>query len=157
MKNAALDRLQELARSWGGNLVEVLHEDPVWECSSVDGAPFSGKLGLDHAAKKIYVIEDAELGGIIHEMGHVFACNTPPYKSDEYDFFGWEFMVAVKLDLVAEWLQNTSDYAVGGDSIMDIDDFGAMDIDSQSDLIEERVQHARELGLIVGEEPVAIR
>lgn len=152
-----LAKLRELARSWGGGIVEVLREDPLWDSDKVDGAPFSHKLGVDYEHKTIYVIDGAELGGLIHEMGHVFACASSPYKSDEYEFFGWEFMVAVKLDLVLEWLEQTKDYAAGGEGMANIEDFGDMTIDEQSDLIEERVQHARLIGIVVGEEPIAIR
>jgi hypothetical protein len=152
-----LARLQDLARSWGGGIVELLEDDKLWEADHINASPFSFKLGLDHAHKTIYILEGAELGGIIHEMGHVFASAAEPSRSVEYEFFGWEFVVAAKIGIVEEWIESVGDYTVGGDHNAGIVDFKDMTIDEQSDLIEERVQHARTLGLVIGEEPIAIR
>jgi hypothetical protein len=149
-----LAKLRELTRSWGGGIVEVPFRDPLWNRESISAAPFCFKLGVDYKEKTIFMVEGAELGSIIHEMGHIFASRWCPAESAEYNFFGWEFMVAVKLGLVDEWLDTTGDYTVGGNKTVE---FCEMTIDEQSDLIEERVQHARKIGLVVGEEPIAIR
>lgn len=152
-----LARLQELSRSWGGRIVQLSSKRILQRrLRYISFAPATN-LAVDYEEKTVYVCEKESLGNIIHEMGHVFASPCCPAKSEEYNFFGWEFMVAVKTDLVPEWLESTGDYAVGGDGIENIVDFKDMTIDEQSDLIEERVQYARGLGLVVGEEPIAIR
>lgn len=148
----SLAELQRLAEGWGGAVVEVHFDDPVWD--SVDVAPFSAWLGVDHGHKTVYLTQDAEPGEVIHEMGHVFASDRTPNFSEEYDFFGWEFVVAQKAGLVEEWIQSAGNYSVGGTQFAE---FSELSIDEQSDLLEERVGHARLLGLIVGEEPVSIR
>lgn len=150
----SLSKLQALAESWGGAVLVVSSDDPVWDLPSVTEAPFSSWLGIDHPNMKVYLTEKAHLGEVIHEMGHVFASLRTPYFSEEYDFFGWEFVVAQKADLVTEWLEGAGNYSVGGTQYVEFED---MTPDEQSDLLEERVQHAQKLGLIVGDEPVTVR
>jgi hypothetical protein len=148
----SLAELQSLARSWGGDVLVVHFNDPVWDL--LDHAPFSAWLGVDHRLKLVYLTKEANLGEVIHEMGHVFATDRSPNFSEEYDFFGWEFVVAQKVNLVDEWIQSAGNYSVGG---TDFAEFEELTVDEQSDLLEERVAHARQLGLIVGEEPVSVR
>ncbi len=144
--------LQALVQSWGGDLKQVESDDPLWD--HIAAAPFSSWLGVDHKRKVIYYTKEAQPGEVIHEAGHVFASSRTPNFSEEYDFFGWEFVVAVKVGLVDEWLETTGNYTIGGTDFVEFED---MTIDEQSDLLEERVQHARSLGLIQGDEPMSIR
>lgn len=154
----ALNRLQELARSWGGSIA-LVEELPV-PC-----APFTSCMGVDYDKKEIYVEIDRlnrshraweMLGGVIHEMGHVFACDQRPESSEEYDFLGWEWLVARQTGLLEQWEHSMSNYSIGNDEFSA--DFDCLSPDQASDLIEERVARARELGLITDDEsPRAIR
>jgi hypothetical protein len=131
---------------------EVHFDDPLWD--GLDVSPFSAWLGIDYPNKTVYLTKEADLGEVIHEMGHVFASTRTPNFSEEYEFFGWEFTVAQKVNLVDEWIQSSGNYSVG---CTDFAEFEDLTPDEQSDLLEERVQYARQLGLIVGEEPVSVR
>ncbi len=148
----SLAALQELARQWGGDVVEVSFDDPLWD--KLDVSPFSAWLGVDYPNKRVYGTKEADLGEIIHEMGHVFASRRSTNFSEEYDFFGWEFAVAQKVGLVGEWLESSGNYSVG---CTDFAEFEVLTPDQQSDLLEERVQYAVSIGLIVDGEPVSVR
>lgn len=111
-------------------------------------APFAVGLGIDFTAREILVNQfffdsDPErfLGNIIHEAGHLLV--TGDVTTQEWDFFGWEFCVAVETGTVDEWLLSSDDYCVGGE-----DDFGALTLDERSDILEERVQRALTLGYL---------
>jgi hypothetical protein len=148
----ALERLRALARGWGGDLQQIDLDSPLWSLL-IRNAPFSKSLGVDHARKIVYFTDGFEIGEVIHEMGHVFASNRPDF-SEEYDFFGWEFLVAVEVDLVEEWVEAAGNYSVGGPQYVE---FGDMTREEQSDLLEERVQCAERIGLVRDGKPVSVR
>jgi hypothetical protein len=150
----AMEALRSLVESWGGHFEHVTLSDPIWDSEEVAAAQYSAFLGVDYGRKIIYTVDGFCPGEVLHEVGHVFASLHNPAFAEEYDFFGWEFVVAQKVGLVEEWLKGTGNYSVGGTSFIE---FEEMTIEEQSDLIEERVQRAVALGLIVGGEPVSVR
>ena len=146
--------LSDVIHTWGGKLI-VGDRRPVdlKKDDDFNKAPFAWRtLGVCYRRKIIYANGAFPVGGIIHEAGHVFASKTPPYElTDETFFLGWEFLLARKVDLVDEWLDSMRGYSLGGR------DFGYMDIDEQTDLIEDYVERSRRRGLIDGEEPLSVR
>lgn len=154
---AAYAALALKAIEWNGELIK----DPslgVGTSADLNHAPFSQFFSVDYLRCKVYYDPDvfqysSETAGIIHEMGHVFACHDSPLQSEEFDFLGWEWVLAREVGLLSEWCASMRNYSLNSQG----DDFGNISIDDQTELIESRVAHACELGLIVDDEPVCIR
>jgi hypothetical protein len=118
----AYKRLGTLARRLGG---QILH-DRNWTGLWNEGQPNNGKRGYSEApfdngigvyyAKKLIVHGNAgfTLSGLIHEMGHVFACRFQPNSRhcDETDFLGWEIALARRLSVTHIWMNEMGNYGV---------------------------------------------
>jgi hypothetical protein len=91
-------KLKEIAQGWGGNIIKLTKNrfDDYWNITS---APFSCYLGINYEARKIYYVGTPHPCDIIHEMGHIFASKKPPEEAYEWDFFGWEYLLARKVGL----------------------------------------------------------
>ncbi len=148
-----MDRLLPFIKQWGGEVVYLssIHEYP----RGVSEAPFSNSLAIDHARRILYLAPHFEVGEVIHEMGHVFACRVSPFLSDEIEFVGWEFTLARKAGLVDEWLESMWNYGIGETSLGS--EFRDLSLDDQSEFLEWAVRQAEDLGLISGDEPLCIR
>lgn len=147
--NLVLNRLREL----GATVILDSEKDPPQSC------PFSWKMGLDYGNKTLFFTgecDDESVGHLIHEAGHLLACSKTPEDSEEYDFLGWELALAMELDLLGDWLHGQQDYTVTTNDNGSIE-IGLLSDDELSELIEERVDYARSIGLIRGGSVVAIR
>ena len=156
----SLELLTLKAREWGGDLICV---DAISNIDSDDltHCPFSHHLAIDHKAKHVYYTPHlpgiTDLGGIIHEFGHVFATLEDPNTAEEYDFLGWEWLLALEVGLRDEWLLSMDNYSLAAEGNVYAEDFGYLDDDQRSDLLEERIDYAESLGLIVDGQCVSIR
>jgi hypothetical protein len=109
-------------------------------------------LALDWDRMVIYHGERLKAAHLIHEMGHLFACGDAVENSEEYDFFGWEWCLARMVGGEQEWRDDNEHYGIN-----DFRDFGAVMRIEQDDYLYERLDRARELGIVVGETPIPIR
>lgn len=161
-----LERLRQLCVHWGGSLDAIeaeafraLVEDSysTRKKRTFFGAPFADGLGVNWEAKRVLYVPDepqVTIAGIIHEMGHVFACAEPPEKSQEVQFFGWEYTVAKLVrHPVAQWAKENKDYVL----TVDGQEVGGLTAWGLRVQLRDRVQVATDLGLIVAKRPVAIR
>lgn len=151
----AFGRLEALCQRLGGSLqrvtpaeFEVLKRQP-----GFSRAPASPGHGLDWDARRIYAVDSLiNPGAIIHEMGHVFASDLPPYCSNEFDWLGWEIVVARHMRCYRQWSQQNKDYAInelvlGGAWIaMDGDEWGDLSRAKQRLLARDRIAAAKQLG-----------
>lgn len=152
--NANLDKLFAHLKGMGVT-VELTSDDRRLNC------PFDWNTGLNYKRKILYFsgTSDKEtIGSVIHEAGHILASKKSPNARTvkEYDHLGWEFALALELDLLTEALPGYMYYGLldndgGGLELRDLDD-GAL-----SELVEERIDYARSIGLVVGDRAVAIR
>lgn len=141
----SLSKLKRLARKWGGDVVELSRSDYDKLQSGFYEAPFTSyRLGVHHRSKTVYWSEKVEVGEVIHEMGHVFASKRPPDLTEEWDFFGWEYILAKKVGALKEWTGSTSDYQVSEDG----ETFGGLTEAGRVVLLTERVSRAKALGLL---------
>lgn len=152
--------LMELVQSWGGDIRYAGWDEEL--PGRTEGAPFSAWLAIDYDNKLVYVrgpLDLEELGGLIHECAHVFACHEHPRAAAEYDFLGWEFIVARKVDLLPAWLASMTHYVIVHDAETGMEaTFDELSVDEQSDALEERVAFAIEQGLLTPDgEPLSIR
>ena len=144
----SLSTLKNLCKKWGGSLVEVSQTDYDKLNASSEThseAPFtSGRLGVNYSEKRVVYSGKLDVGELIHEMGHVFASKVEPAKCPEFDFFGWEYLVAKKVGALAEWFRSSKDYCVDNQNT----EFGGLSSHQQEAVLVERVAHAKNLGLV---------
>lgn len=147
-----------LTRLKGMGINVIIGEDEV--DNAVQPAPFSWKLGLDYAKKTLYFDGacDAEsVGNLIHEAGHLVACEKSPEDSEEYEFLGWEIALALELDLLDDWAYGQQDYGVTTNEYEGGIEIGLLSDEEFDELVEERIDYARSIGLVVVDRAVAIR
>ena len=133
-KALLLSRLSELARGWGGE-IRSLSEEDFNDCQMTVGdfsvAPFAPGFGVAWEDKIVcYCPEKASdlICGLIHEMGHVFACLKPPPDADEYTFLGWELEVANLIGMSRQaWYKGNADYSVMGVTIGQLTGYQPLD------------------------------
>lgn len=158
--HSAFVALARITQGWGGALIgdDISPEDE----NGLSDAPFSMFFCVNHYTKRVYYNPEVlsypqEAAGVIHELGHVFACHDLPKDSEEFDFFGWEWALAREVDMLDEWLKSIDSYTLPASAGDFTEDFGTLSPEEQSDVIEERVQHAQRLGLVNDDKPVCIR
>ena len=156
----SIERLQALAREWGGDIKRVPPPPTGRMALFVDGGhshcPFDD-LAVHFERREVWHWEAApNVGSLIHEAGHVFASRIAPEHSEEYDFFGWEAVVARRAGVFDEWLESSGNYQIqtldpGGQ------EFGRLDRTYQRRLLADRIRVAKRAGLIRFGRPVSIR
>lgn len=153
-------KLAEYAKQWGGALriVSLDEYTTLLRRESFYEAPFTNsKLGVLWAAKEVIAARGTVFWTeIVHEMGHVFAAKDNPNRSDEYTFFGWEYVLAGKVGDRDQWRKENDLYQVVYRK-QDIG-FGKLSYTEQTAVLEEAIEDSRKAGLL-GEEdtPLAIR
>lgn len=172
---ALLDRFRAFAESMGGK-IEIKEFS---ERSGVRGAsrwalcPFNNYLATNYRDRKIRILPETELtastvSALVHEMGHAFASKRAPMNSDEWSFFGWEFLTARKLGVLPQWIIGTADYVLPQEVAADL--IGATSFRSRgwdiqaarsarvlAPVLWRAVTLGRKNGSIVGREPVCVR
>jgi len=153
-----ISALRRRAIAWGGDIVQVTNEmyDRV---SGIDrdyciadgpyrkdfyGAPFTSGLGILWSKKKIYCTNSSEWPGVVHEMGHVFTSKKDPNHADDWEFFGWEYATF--------WVEKNRDYIVE-----DGESFGYLTRTNRRKVLQERLTHAKKIGLLRHGIPQAVR
>lgn len=149
---------------WGGKLIKVggdfiekaaLKGDP-----QIQFPPSSSALACNWWEREIYYCTDDfdrtwDIAGILHEMGHVFACEKHPEGCAEDDFLGWEYLLARELHMLRRWTYNLDGYHYtfeGKD--LDMGDVGHLTFRR---IMNDRVDWATATGIVVSGRPVAIR
>lgn len=158
LKNS-LPYLKEVCDQWGGKL--IITSNPL-NCN----APFDGQLGVDYEKKWIYMRDDYKVSytfvsGVIHEMGHVFACKVPPGDViDEMDFLGWEMAMAINTSLsLLHWCHH-SGYSIGSywyDKLKDGRELGYLTHEEVYKLACDQIVAAEELGIVKDGHPISVR
>ena len=155
--STVIENLAGLINLWGGELIVTDHIPIRFQ------SPGPSSVGLNWRGKRIYCTFESKyvrvpeiLAGIIHEMGHVFASKKPVRQQYEFSFFGWEYLVAKKVNFDRDtWIEENSVYAVSEyDNLL----FGDLTIYKKNKLLEERITFGKSIGIINQEEqPVTVR
>lgn len=156
-----VDNLRTLCKSWGGDIIEVNPDDWPHDWSFNQDPNFSlapfvvSNLGINWRRKNIYYTDSVYWANLTHEMGHIFACSTPPENSEEWKFFGWEVKLVELIDGdMAEWKRNQKDYVITKDDRQ----FGVLSEKEKRDLISEKILEAFDRGLLDNKlNPISIR
>ena len=117
---ALVKKIAKVIKPWGGTIEtrvggwRIFDEDEDRRVLGI--APFDGTLACSYDKKKLYLAvtkgHKANISGLIHEAGHVFACTDLPAYSQEMDFLGWEYQFAKQLGVLKRWYAENEDYAV---------------------------------------------
>jgi hypothetical protein len=114
-------------------------------------APFAEQdtLGLWWQKKRIFMCRPMSLhyvGNVIHECAHLFATTKRPNESIEWDFLGWEMMVAERIGLpMPSWREALCDYYVDLDTGRTLGEYTDKEF---KQLYEDRVMCAWLTGII---------
>lgn len=166
-----LRKLRSLARAWGGDIVGVTKR--AWDEIRSQGlsdrvvqfyaAPFTDrKLGIHWPSRRIVYQGEVMWFEVIHEMGHVFATNTPPDNSSEVGFFGWEYALVrhIGADLKV-WEDSNSKYGIGSTDTRDgkwTDEFGGLSAEERKKYLEDCVKEGQASGIIDADgRPICLR
>lgn len=106
-------------------------------------SPFSSFCGIDWKAKKLYLTDEADPGDLIHELAHLLATDKPLKKQEEFDFFGWEYILAKQLGVYDWWLGTIQNYYVTPER-----EFGELSQKEQRQVLRERKEYALKMGMI---------
>jgi hypothetical protein len=158
--------LAAYCKKWGGRLTRLSEERFDTRFDAIHGppnrswydAPFTGgRLGVLWRKKEIIYAGDEPWPGILHEMGHVFAAKRNPSLADEYNFLGWEHVMAHVVGDVKYWREHNANYGVT-DSDGDPTDFSLLEEKEFQWLMDAREKLATERGLLDSKRnPQAIR
>lgn len=133
-----------------------------WIGSSSSGysfAPFVDGHAIHWQRKEVLVdASRLQLGAILHEMGHVFACQEDPNTDgglDELEWLGWEIALARAVGCYDVWDRQNGNYQV---LLEEGREWGQLDVATKLRFGAERMQTARELGLLDADfRPLAVR
>jgi hypothetical protein len=152
MDRLALSRLRRLIEPWGGS-IQVVYSMPENDDDWYP-APFAefcrqDTLGLWWTRKRIVMCSPMSLhyvGDVIHECAHLFATTKRPDESSEWDFLGWEMVVAERVGLpMPSWRQAHYNYFVDLDTSRTIVEYTDKEL---RHLYEDRVMYAWLTGII---------
>jgi len=120
--------LEKLANKWGGKFETLSKPETTstntylairenFEHRGFEFAPFALPkhiLGINFSKKIIvFNLNTILWGNLIHEMGHVFASKFRPLHSNEWSFFGWEYIVAKYIKgSINVWYEHNYDYVI---------------------------------------------
>lgn len=137
------------------------HSD--WEAYLDEGlrvAPFTTGLGILPAERLILSKSAPHWASLVHEAGHLLASPTVlDRKEQEIEWFGWEWAVALHLDLPRdEFLRANMDYGISWDSpegryCEDVLHLRPYEVEQ---FFGEKIEEAKRLGIVTAEgQPVA--
>lgn len=146
-------KLSRMVRRWGGEVVRLTQEQYYYlgRQAGVSEAPFAVELAVNYEKKAIYCVAPAWYE-LVHEMGHVFASRKSPRQSNDFDFLGWEWMLARQLKGVRKWIEGNADYGVNPE-----EDLGDLTPIQVRKLLQERLDDAIQQGIVVKGRAVSIR
>lgn len=159
-----LHRMTAKVSRWGGKLIRVdgqfIEKAAMKPTNQIQFPPSSSALACNWDKREIYYCTDDfdrswDIAGIIHEMGHVFACKKRPEDCVEDDFLGWEYVLARELHMLRRWMYNLDGYHYTFEN-RDLD-MGAIGPGTFQRIMNERVDWAMATGLIKDGRSVAIR
>lgn len=170
-KTSTYQKLVRLARRLGGQ-VECCQESELRYYGRFDSswvskkygmrgwstAPFCDGIGVYWSRKLIVHRETGfTCAGLIHEMGHVFACKQSPNHRDcdETDFLGWEISLAQRMGVKDSWMREMGSYGVHtwedgslavDDEIGDFSEIKQLTNKQRQQLFLSAVAHSQKLG-----------
>lgn len=129
----------------------------------VERAPYNRDLGWDQKTSTVvYHPSCKDSAEMIHEVAHgvfdnMYIRKTGSMKLEEFPehhefrFFGWEYWLAKQCHIEQEWIDSCRDYVVENKEFRE---YSSME---QLDILVERMAHARDIGLPMTCDPVAIQ
>lgn len=168
-----LRALGRVCRDFGGRLAIVSQREfdrlfdegdsdkTPWDHEELSASPFTSAHGLWWNRKIVYAVEGREeIGSIIHEMGHVFAAQHHPHhecsQCHEWNWFGWEIMMARQVDAARTWSRHNASYLTSG--AKGGNPWGKLSAARRRAVVADRLAHAKKIGVLSDRgEPRSIR
>lgn len=147
-----VDDLEEFARKNNftfaevpGSAIRVLQ----FGSDLIQVAPFSASLATIRtpACRAILYTIHAEPSGILHEMGHLLFDPYDVFDGYEFNWFGWEWLLAKKFGFEDQWRYENGGYCVH-DRQERNKEFRKLSDNDQDFLLLERRQVAEKLGYL---------
>lgn len=144
----ALDYLSRLCRRWGGDLRLMSGVD--YAALDFGYPPMSEHPNCTHGInwdRRIIFArqDDANVGAIIHEMGHVFLAEGNPVDCDELDWLGWEIALARRARCFGAWSEQNAGYGIRWG---EYSEWSEMPRTEMRKYCRDRVRYSRRLGII---------
>ncbi len=166
MDALALRRLRALIRPWGGTIqiIDRSQEDALVDQRHYYACPFADG-GVSFTKKICYLrgpIRKSKVAEVIHELAHIFASDRNPNRATEFNFLGWEMVVADTINLPrGPWRIGNANYQLH--SLQDPKPPWARDVGDCTDaelelLYQDRLKEAQKLGSVSKDgEPLSVR
>lgn len=148
----SLTYLARLCRRWGGEIVfmpkadfHALH----FKLSADDGLTIGpdGNHAVDRPNRRILAVEHQHnVGTLIHEMGHAFLAEAAPSNPGEFDWLGWEIVLARRAGCYRVWSKQNAGYAMNleeGER-----EWGELTAEQLRRVIADRIDYARKIGIV---------
>jgi hypothetical protein len=124
--------------------------DHMYGNKELSESPTTTAHGLWWRKKIIYAVRGREnVNGIIHEMGHVFAAPHHPdcacSACHEWDWLGWEIVLARQIGAMPMWSYHNADYGVGEGGLYS---WGRLTPKRRRIVVADRIAHARKAGFL---------
>lgn len=149
-----IDKLSVIINTFGGKLVlynDYAEHDRIRHEKSVDKCPFDSRLAINIKSKIAHAYK-ATNGcinwvGLVHEMGHLFC--TKDITTDEYPFFGWEYLIAKNiLEEEVDWIRQCDDYRVEHPITTELVDFEELSKINKKKVLRKAIQLGKDKGYI---------
>lgn len=148
-----IEILRAKCQKWGGDLV-LMSSEEFERALDIQEAPFTTGLGVQYGRKTvIYTNPEVLWTDVVHEMAHVFASRVPPMRSDESQFFGWEWLVGKRFVRdIPGWIKGYADYCVDSGH-----DFATLSFKEQMEEVHKSVEIGKQYGNISKGWPICVR
>lgn len=149
----ALTYLSRLCRRWGGELVlmpasefHAMRFNASWVDDGLTMGPDSNH-GLDRSNRRVIAVEHRyNVGAIIHEMGHAFLSEATPSNDGEFDWLGWEIVLARRAGCYRTWSKQNAEYVINTD--LGERTWSTLTVEQRRDLIVDRIDYAQSIGIV---------
>lgn len=158
-----LGYLSRLCRRWSGELVlmsepefRALPFNAPWVDDGITRGP-DDNHATDRPRRKVIAVDGmANPGAIVHEMGHCFLSEGNPSNDGEFDWLGWEIVLARRARCYRIWSAQNAEYLINTN--LGERTWGTLTADRRRCLITDRIDWAMSLGIVSQDgEPLCTR
>lgn len=151
--------LSRLCRRWGGELIivtEQVFNSQDYLSPGISAAP-DGWHAIDIPRRRVLTaFGHADPGNVIHEMGHLFLVEADPANGTEWNWLGWEIVLARRARCYRAWSKASESYVLNGEFMGC--DWSYLTRDERGRVEAERIDWAMAIGIVSQDgEPLCTR
>lgn len=158
----SLGYLARLCRRWCGKIVFMPHEafrSLPYNAPDTDGLTRSPDMvhAIDWPNRKVIAVDHRHnVGAIIHEMGHLFLEEGRPSATEEFDWLGWEIVLARRARCYRVWDKQNAEFVLNLEGRAR--SWGDLARSEKARLAADRIDHAQAIGIVSKDgEPLCTR